>query len=151
MIKKYLTNCLCWILLIGCASCTKRCCDGSEKAPTLELQTCSSIRPSDFTIYALDEKKKPQLVPNWSVLPISIISDTTTYIFSRGQKSDTLTLSYKRKFYYESERCGFMVQIENLKMVEKLSSFDSRQAYAYVSPSNTKSGYVWDGVLSLCK
>ncbi|SDH08165.1 hypothetical protein SAMN04487996_12833 [Dyadobacter soli] len=40
-------------------------------------------------------------------LPISLLSDTTTYIFRSGQRIDTLSIYYQRIFRYKGG-CGFV-------------------------------------------
>jgi hypothetical protein len=45
-------------------------------------------------------------------LPLSLHADSVTYVFESPNRSDTLTLFYTRKFYFESRRCGYVVQIE---------------------------------------
>jgi hypothetical protein len=54
-------------------------------------------------------------------LALSLNQDQLTYFFSNGIRTDTLTLSYKRDFKFESERCGFVLNILDLKITNPTS------------------------------
>jgi hypothetical protein len=56
--------------------------------------------------------------------PISIISDTTIYIFSDSTGFDTLAFSYKRYIEFESRDCGFTIILDSMKLLD-MSTFDS--------------------------
>lgn len=56
-------------------------------------------------------------------LPISLNADQTTYIFDFDNRTDTLTLSYKRLFYYE-ETCGFVVDVKDVRGKSTFSFLD---------------------------
>jgi hypothetical protein len=43
-------------------------------------------------------------------VPISLHTDSTTYIFEFENRTDTLTIYYKRKFYHK-DGCGFVVDL----------------------------------------
>lgn len=68
-------------------------------------------------------------------LALSLNQDQLTYFFSNGVRTDTLTLSYKRDFKFESERCGFVLNILDLK-VAKPTSFKKVQIQYYGGFSN---------------
>lgn len=64
-----------------------------------------------------------------SIFPVSIASDTTTYIIHRTSDDaleiqDTLAISYKRHFYFESCYCGYKVFIDSIQVLDA-TSFDS--------------------------
>jgi hypothetical protein len=43
-------------------------------------------------------------------LPLSLHADSTTYIFDFQDRMDTLTIYYKREFYYK-DNCGFVMDL----------------------------------------
>jgi hypothetical protein len=47
------------------------------------------------------------------VLPISLHADSVTYLFDGESRTDTLTIFYTRRFFFESEKCGLVAEIEN--------------------------------------
>lgn len=48
-------------------------------------------------------------------LPVDSQADTTTYIFYRGKRSDTLKVSYTRFFAY-SDNCSFTLDLQKVKI-----------------------------------
>lgn len=58
------------------------------------------------------------------MFPLSITSDTTTFLFHNQESIDTLSISYKRNFVFESNECGFTVTLSEFKNLEE-TSFDS--------------------------
>lgn len=51
-------------------------------------------------------------------LPVSIVADTTTYIFERAGSADTLSFTYVRDIRFESPDCGFTVTLQELRLTE---------------------------------
>ena len=61
-------------------------------------------------------------------IPLSLVSDTVTYIFSfcsrteNGQlvlaKTETLSFKYRRNFNFESRGCGFTVTLDSFQVLE---------------------------------
>lgn len=45
-------------------------------------------------------------------LPLSLTADSTTYIFVRPNRTDTLTVFYRRTFSYQSTKCGYVLDLD---------------------------------------
>ncbi|MBD0256666.1 MAG: hypothetical protein ICV83_13185 [Cytophagales bacterium] len=71
------------------------------------------------------------------VLPISLHADSVTYLFDGESRTDTLTIFYTRRFFFESEKCGLVAEIDNSTLERQVrTSF----AGAYVVFSEEKWG-----------
>jgi hypothetical protein len=55
------------------------------------------------------------------LLPMPISQDGISYLFSDGVKADTLTISYKREFRFQSTSCGYGYVITNLRVQNPVS------------------------------
>jgi Family of unknown function (DUF6452) len=77
-------------------------------------------------------------------LPISLSSDVLTFVFANSTRSDTLSFAYKRNFKFESQRCGYVVAIENFKLIVPTSFKDVRLENFGGSSSSQISIYVND-------
>jgi hypothetical protein len=77
-------------------------------------------------------------------LPISLSNDQLTFVFANSTRSDTLSFAYKRNFKFESQRCGYVVAIENFKLIAPTSFKDVRLENFSGSSSNQISIYVND-------
>lgn len=82
--------------------------------------------------YALGYIEEPQFT---SYYPIAINADSTIYVFINEAGSDTLAIGYKREVKYDSDYCGFTVEMSNLHLLE-ISTFDSVVFEAYTGPDN---------------
>ena len=47
-------------------------------------------------------------------LPVSLHADSVTYLFQSPGRIDSLTIFYTRRFFFESEKCGFVAELENV-------------------------------------
>lgn len=47
-----------------------------------------------------------------SFFPLNLNSDSTTYIFTRSNRIDTLTVYYKKRIYNASNTCGYVLDLE---------------------------------------
>ncbi|NME72593.1 DUF6452 family protein [Flammeovirga aprica] len=56
--------------------------------------------------------------------PLSIVSDTTTLVFSGGDQRDTLSIKYKRNFNFQSKECGYTVTLSDFQTLKE-TTFDS--------------------------
>jgi hypothetical protein len=63
-------------------------------------------------------------------LPVSIVSDTTTYIFGRYGKQDTLAFSYTRDAAFESVDCGFTLTLKDFRLLDE-STFTNVKFYTH--------------------
>lgn len=77
-------------------------------------------------------------------LPISLSNDQLTFVFANSTRSDTLSFAYKRNFKFESQRCGYVVAIENFRLIAPTSFKDVRLENFSGSSSNQISIYVND-------
>jgi hypothetical protein len=91
----------------------------------------------------MDGKRKLQFIPKGANLPISLVSDTTIYFFEKNKSFDTLALSYERKFFFETPKCGFVVEILNMRVIQNMSSLKR----IYVEAPYREE----DGILNFCK
>ncbi len=107
---------LIWPLLQSCQEC------GPQKELTIELYISGkSNRLNKITaIGALNEDAFKNFADNelkdsWNLqLPISLNSDTTTYIFAFEDRTDTLSIFHERSFYFE-DGCGFVADVKSAK------------------------------------
>lgn len=73
--------------------------------------------------------------------PISLHADSTTYIFEFENRIDTLTLFYKRVFYYR-KGCGFVVDAEIPDNYKSYNSTFKKVNVQYTS-------YIYEGRVTL--
>ncbi|MCF2446154.1 hypothetical protein L0657_19510 [Dyadobacter sp. CY345] len=84
-------------------------------------------------------------------LPISLLADSTTYVFNFNNRTDTLTLFYQRDFYYK-ENCGFVVDTKRpAKLQETISTFSQVRAEyeSYIMEEVTLKGGIGGQGISL--
>jgi len=114
-------NLLIYLLLLSSLFSCKNCEDQSEPEATLQFHNSAILYEkaqgigSDQIIYGPFE---------YQSFPLSIISDTTSFIFHSEASVDTLAISYKRNFVFESNECGFTVTLSDFKNL-KATTFDS--------------------------
>jgi hypothetical protein len=78
-------------------------------------------------------------------LPISLSNDKLTFVFANSTRSDTLSFAYKRNFKFESARCGYVVAIEDFKLIAPTSFKNVRlENFGSSSNNNQISIYVND-------
>lgn len=99
-------------------SACKNCEDTSEPLATIYFEGKSYERAVGISA------GKTVPLSNIDDLPLSIASDTTTYILFNGESSDTLAIKYNRIFEFESYECGFTVKLDSFKLLES-SSFEN--------------------------
>lgn len=125
---KNLLQALAAILLLATQSCQR--CDQPEEVK-LEVVFSKFNNPLYFSeVIAEGAQKsiplKDTLVDGKKfskfVLPVNTNSDSTRYIFKGNLGTDTITIRYKRKFKYESNKCGFNVELDG--EYEPNSTFD---------------------------
>lgn len=84
-------------------------------------------------------------IHDYNELPIDINSDTSIYVLKYSTITDTIAITYKRNIFYESEACGFAIELESLKLLN-ISTFDSASFdiynYTYTYPvKSNKNAY----------
>lgn len=84
-------------------------------------------------------------------LPISLLADSTTYVFAFDNRTDTLTLFYQRDFYYK-DNCGFVVDTKRPAGREDTQSTFSRvNTYyeSYIKEKVTLTGGIGGGGITV--
>ncbi len=117
-------------ILLFLSAC-KDCEDTSEPQSLIFFQGSTYERAVGISAVGISAGKNVTFI-DADEYPLSIVSDTTTYIFYNGELTDTLSIKYNRDFIFESEKCGFTVTLNSFQLLES-SSFDSVQFEIYES------------------
>lgn len=132
--------------MVSFSSCLPPCSPTSEP----QAQTYFRTNKGYTSISTISPRVtiKPGFNSTVESLPISLSQDQLSFVFANSRQSDTLSISYKRNFKFESERCGYVVIIEDFKVISPTSFKDVRVevssgSYSY-SNSNQFSIYVND-------
>jgi len=137
--KKLLPLLLIIFALYGCTDC----------GPQQELSVRISINTGKDSIHlnqlyalgAVDQQvfqkqvayfNKDQYFSKQFELPISLLADSTTYVFGFNNRTDTLTLFYQRDFYYK-DKCGFVIDTKQPARLENSISTFSQVHVNYES------------------
>lgn len=110
------------LLLLGCDDCNP------EGEPIVNIsgdasaqfQKVYGLGRSDYLIQERSDH-------TWD-LPMSLVSDYSTFVFESPGKTDTMTFVYDREAKFESNKCGIRVFLKNMRL-EKPTTFSN----AYVS------------------
>ncbi len=51
-----------------------------------------------------------------TALPMTLVADQTTYIFQSANRTDTLTISYRRRLEFISRICGAEMRLDNFRL-----------------------------------
>lgn len=102
--------------LSGCEDC------GTRGEPTLTLQfsdTSRRVRSGSAVfsrVYGLNgnlNRTNVALINAQTLqLPLALTADSTSYVFVRARRTDTLVVHYRRLFSYQSDRCGYVLSLE---------------------------------------
>ena len=131
--KKLLPLLFIILVLYGCIDC------GPQQELTVEV-SFNRIKDSlhlkhVYALGALDQQlfnrqtedfNNSQYIPTLT-FPISLLADSTTYVFEFENRTDTLTLFYQRDFYYK-KNCGFVVDTKRPARLE-----DSKSTFSQVN------------------
>lgn len=105
-------------------SCTK-CGDNSEPHADIhfnnvdmEVDSIKALHSDDFILFEVKNRG----------FPLSMVSDTTTYLFFKDDKIDTISIQYKRNFTYQSDECGFIINLSDFQNLPQ-TTFDSIKFY----------------------
>ncbi len=110
---RYFSFCLLAAFLL--TACKDQCFPAYEPELTLVVDPGTRFR----RIYSPDGKDVP--VRNGQpVLPVSLHADSVTYLFDRENRTDTLTIFYTRRFFFESEKCGMVVEITGQPLAQRV-------------------------------
>jgi hypothetical protein len=110
---RYFSFCLLAALLL--AACKDQCFYAKEPELRLLLEPGTRFR----RIYSPDGRNVP--VRNGQpVLPVSLHADSVTYLFDGENRTDTLTIFYTRRFFFESEKCGMVVEIRGEPLAQRV-------------------------------
>lgn len=131
----------------------QRCPPTSE--PLFSIQMNSQVPFVIRGITAVGAKSDSSLLPtsaltlnNYKVvdLPLSLHADSVQYYFDLGNRTDTLTLYYKRDFFYD-KACGFGFDIKSPDNQEIKSTFKAAVVdYATYIPGLTFFGMKRSGI-----
>ena len=124
---------LIWLLAgLLLAGCKDECFYAKEPELTLVVEASCPFR----RIYSADGRDVPTR-GGQPVLPLSLHADSVTYLFDSENRTDTLTILYTRRVFFESERCGLVTEFEHRTQERWVrTSFDD----AYVVFSDSKWG-----------
>jgi len=106
---RYFSFCLLAAFLL--AACTDECLPAREpelRVSFLLLPNTPAVEVS--RVYTPEGREVAFRNGNY-YLPLSLHADSVTYVFESPNRSDTLTLFYQRNFYFESRRCGYVVEM----------------------------------------
>jgi len=114
-------------LLVTLFSCQEECESQATSIVRIlffDKSTGDNINPNFTKIYGLDAQQDLELNGNLAEFPLSLQGDKSVYIFEKDAQKDTLTLEYNRNFYFQSNRCGFVVEIQNLQLNSSETTFE---------------------------
>ena len=98
------------------SNCVEPCGDDTEPQMMVDFINGNSSNP-----YETATVKETNTIfyksGQYFTLPLSLKQDQLTYLFWKDGKTDSLTISYQRKFDFQSEKCGFRVNYSDLKVV----------------------------------
>jgi hypothetical protein len=93
----------------------------------------SQTNPSFQRVYGLGGKGNVSKKDGYYYLPVSLRADSVTYIFEHSLRTDTLTIFYSRNFFFESERCGYEVELASgsvtTTFTDALVNFTDREGF----------------------
>ncbi len=103
------------VVLSGCETCGP---DGELTVSVQFYRQNATVPTADSAIFSRVFSlnggfSRTAVSPNQPlVLPLSVSADSTTYVFARPNRADTLTIFYKRAFLYQSTKCGYVLNVE---------------------------------------
>ncbi|WP_353723085.1 hypothetical protein [Dyadobacter sp. 676] len=128
--------------IIGAQSCID-CGPQAELSAMVYFQGDSLKLDSVYALNAVSQEAIDQQLKDLSsglhypiTLPISLVSDTTTYVFRFAERTDTLSIYYQRIFRYKGG-CGFITDArEPATARQYYSTFSKTNIYydTYVTP-----------------
>ena len=91
-------------------------------------------------------------------IPLSLVSDTVTYIFSfcsrteNGQpvptRTETLSFKYRRNFNFESRGCGFTVTLDSFQVLETSTFKKEKVKFKIHHTSSSGGGFIFPSTTS---
>lgn len=112
---------LCFVVLAGCLSGLWGCKNcGPSAEPLLYLSVWSDTPARLDTLYAPDSRGPMPAQPYSTTapttgrqltLPVNLNADSTRYVFRLSGRQDTVTVFYRRDFYYRDRGCGYVVNL----------------------------------------
>lgn len=109
-------------------------CEQCNEEKEVEMEVWFSnfeVPPQWDKIYVVGSEK--QVIPGTIIsdqgpsfkLPINTNADSTKYVFQSGATLDTLLISYKRVFDFQSNNCGFTLGFENERVIQSPRSLNT--------------------------
>lgn len=139
---KHLLSIIFILSAVGVQSCID-CGPQAELSARIYFGEDSLILDSIYALNAVSQEAIRQQTDNFTPqhyysisLPISLVSDTTTYVFQFSERTDTLAIYYQRVFRYKGG-CGFITDAQEPTTVNKYySTFTETNIYfdPYVNP-----------------
>ncbi len=103
------------VTLCACEDC------GPTDEPTLYLTIQSQIPFRVDTLYGLGATGqfagRPDFsstaISNYQLLPLNLNADSTRYALTIDGRSATITVYYRRNFYYKNPQCGYVFDLQS--------------------------------------
>jgi hypothetical protein len=113
--KLFFVCVLCYLL----CSCGEQCGITAEPVTAIQFPFKTEATISKVSILGvLQDVPKEGIQPTQRIntfsafFPLNLNSDSTTYIFTRPNRIDTLTVYYKKRIYNASNTCGYVLDLE---------------------------------------
>lgn len=139
------------VSLTGCENC------GPSSEPLLYLSLSDTVSTALDTLYAFNSKGPLPAQPYTNngllrtgsqiVLPVNLNADSTRYAFKRLGRLDTVTVYYRRDFFLQSRKCGYVINLYEPRTgthaktsrgkVQSVSYLQNRNSTILSGPSNT--------------
>lgn len=110
---RYFLVCLLAAFLL--AGCKDECLYSREPELAVLVIPTINLPEGEFNrVYSPDGREVP-FRGNTYFLPLSLHADSVTYLFESPGRVDSLTIFYTRRFFFESEKCGYVVEMNNFE------------------------------------
>ncbi len=137
---KFIIRLLLLILPLLSLKCEREC--NPYREP--EMRALFSQKNISFQrVYAVGGKGNIVKKNGYYHLPVSLQADSITYIFENPLRTDTLTIYYSRRFFFEFERCGHEVEFELDYDRENPIVTTFSNAYVNFSAEEITDGYIY--------
>ena len=116
------------MVLFSCETC------GIAVEPTVSVTLPQSINSNITKITIVGSNKDWENLNAIDYeLPLNLNADHTTYVFTQLNRTDTLTIYYKRKIYNASKQCSYIIDLEQPDMPNPVKSTFKDVQYRYSS------------------
>ena len=112
------------LLLMACEPCRV------SSEPSLGVDFTQQTQIPAFTrVYGLGGNGQSIPFKSQSInkFPVSLLADSTVYIFESPTRIDTLTVGYDRSMVeFQKKRCGFTMRLSNVRLLPSTTFTDAR-------------------------